>query len=215
MKIKAAIFDVDGVLLDTVPYHFKAWKKLFEEQGIKFTFNDYLLKVNGLPRITGIKNIIKSKNLNLLEHLANQKQKYFTEFVLNKPPQPLEGALELINELFKKNIKLAAASSSKNAPLLLESSGLSSYLSVIVGGMDFKKPKPDPEIFLTASNELDVPPFNSVVFEDAFLGIIAAKKANMKTIGLLTSNDKNIKKEADITIKSLKQKLEILSFVFS
>lgn len=211
--VKAIIFDVDGVLLDTVPYHYKAWKKLFKEQNIKFTFADYLLKVNGIPRKNGLKNIIPHLEEKELEILSQKKQDYFLELVTKYPPPPLPGVIPILKIFKKKGIKLAAASSSKNVSLLLKRSGLTIYLSAIISGNDFKKPKPDPELFILASKRIKVKPSECAVIEDAAIGIEAAKNGKMQTIGILTSNDKLIKNIADLTIKSFLEKDKILEFI--
>lgn len=212
--ITAVIFDVDGVLLDTVPYHFEAWKKLFLDQGITFTFQDYLQKVNGVPRLSGISNIMPNLNPKDLELLANKKQSYFLRSVTENSPKPLDGVVKLLEELKKIKVKVAAASSSKNAFQLLENAGLLKYLDAVVGGHDFTRSKPDPELFLVASKKLNVNPSNCVVVEDAAIGIMAAKNANMKTIGILSSDDQEIKKIADISLKSLMESQKIINFIF-
>lgn len=211
--IHAAIFDVDGVLLDTVPYHFSAWQKMFAEEGVPLTFANYLEKLNGLPRLTGITNVLGNRPKEYLEELAQKKQNYYLTLVAQNPPKPLEGVVELFALLSTKGILLAAASSSKNAPLLLEKAGLSSSLVTIVGGSDFSLPKPNPDIFLTASKRLGVEPSHCIVFEDAASGIQAAKTAGMKTIGLLTSHDLAIPKLAGKTVLSLANPQEIMDFI--
>lgn len=211
--IKAVIFDVDGVLLDTVPYHFKAWKKLFLDQGVRFTFQDYLQKVNGIPRLSGISNIMPNLNPKELETLADKKQSYFLKSITENSPKPLDGVVNLLKELKRRKIKIAAASSSKNAPKLLKNAGLSEYFDAVVGGHDFTRSKPDPELFLVASKKLNIDPFNCVVVEDAAAGVQAAKNANMKTIGILTSADQEIKNIADISLKSLKESETVINFI--
>lgn len=214
-KIKAVIFDVDGVLLNTVPYHFDAWKKMFKAYGINLTFDYYLLKINGLPRITGIKNILPNVNEKELEALADKKQGFFKQSIADNPPGPLSGVIEFLNKLKDLNIKMVAASSSKNAPLLLEQSGIHAYFSAILSGADFTHPKPHPELFLKASRRIHVSADECAVIEDAFLGIQAAKNAGMKTIGLLTSKDTKIKEFADLTIDSLKNHNQIFDFILN
>lgn len=212
-KIQAVIFDVDGVLLDSVPYHFNAWKKLFNEYGIKFTFDDYLQKVNGLPRLTGIKNILPQLNNNELEIQAEKKQNYFLAMVSKKPPKPLSGVVKLLKKLKKLNIKTAAASSSKNSPYLLKKAGLDTYFYAIISGNDFVHSKPHPDIFITASKKLSVSSESCVVVEDAAIGIQAAKNADMKTIGVLTSNDTTIVDLADLTMKSMEDQSSVLNYI--
>lgn len=111
------------------------------------------------------------------------------------------------------NILLAAASSSKNAPILLERSGLSKCLDVVVGGNDFLKSKPDPEIFSKACRRLKAIPSHCVVIEDSAIGVILAKNAYMKTIGVLSSKDTKIKELTDLTINSLKNHKSIINFL--
>lgn len=213
--IKAVIFDVDGVLLDTVPYHFQAWKKLFESQGKSFSMNDYLLRVNGVPRHVGIKNILTKASDEELNMLALQKQTYFLELVTQNPPQPLDGIIMLLRKLKTKKYILAAASSSKNAPMLLKKAKLARFFSTVVGGNDFKLPKPHPDLFLTASNRLNIAPYHCIVIEDATIGIQAGKNAGMKTIGVLSSGDKKIKAQATYYISSMRDYEKALQFIES
>lgn len=150
-----------------------------------------------------------------LETFAAQKQNYLVDLITKKPPKPLPGVVRFLKKIQQKNFKMAAASSSKNAPLLLEKSGLNIYFHAQVSGSDFKKPKPNPEIFLLASQRLKVPPERCIVVEDSYFGILAAKKCKMKTIGLMTSNDKKIPGLADITVGSLQDSKKIIDFIES
>lgn len=211
MKVKAVIFDVDGVLVDTVPYHFEAWRRMFEEEGVKFDFDDYVQKVNGLPRDAGIKNMLPLVIPVKLKNLAGKKQSYFLEAFNDKPPLPMEGVLPFLNFLRQKKILTVAASSSKNAPYVLQKLGIAGLLKSVTSGNDFKKPKPDPEIFLTAAKKAGVNPENCVVVEDALSGVRAARRGGMYSVGLLTSNDLQIVDEAHLTVSSLKEYIRILS----
>lgn len=213
MDIKAVIFDVDGVLLDTVPYHFKAWKKLFTNQGIIFTFKDYLQKVNGVPRLSGISNIMPNLSKKNLEILASEKQSYFKKLTSDNPPKPLDGVIILLKKLKNYKVKLAAASSSKNAPELLKNAGISQYFDTIVSGHDFTKSKPDPELFLVACKKININPYNCVVIEDAAIGIKAAKNAGMKTVEILNSYNLDNKTIADLTVYSLRESEKIMIFI--
>lgn len=215
MKINTVIFDVDGVLLDTIPYHFQAWKKVFNELEIDFNFNDYLMKVNGLPRIIGITNILSSIDKEVIDEIAKRKQEYFLEKVEKEYPRPLSGVISFLKILKKKNINIAAASSSKNAFFLLKKARISSYFDEIITGNDFTKSKPDSELFLIACNRLSANPWECLVVEDAAVGVQAAINAKMKTVGLLSSRDNKIV-IADLVINSLQDYRKILeNFIFT
>ncbi len=210
---KAVIFDVDGVLVDTVPYHFLAWQKMFQEAGALFNFEDYLEKVNGLPRAIGIKNVLTDVGDEDLDRLAEIKQNYFLEMVDHKPPKPLPGVKLFLQNLGKNLFYIAAASSSKNAPFVLNKTKLDHFFYTIVSGNDFRKPKPDPELFLTAANRLGMNPSECVVFEDAYHGVEAGKRGGMYTIGLLTSNDQKIPEIAHYIVRDFKKHQLILQHI--
>ena len=112
-----------------------------------------------------------------------------------------------------KNVKLAAASSSKNAPHLLKNLGISDYFTVIISGSDFTKPKPDPQIFTLTADKLKVPYKHVVVIEDAYHGALAGKKAGMRVIGLMTSNDEKLYTISDFVTDSLKNYQEVIEFL--
>jgi len=212
---KTVIFDVDGVLLNTIPYHFSAWQKLFHEEGELFTEKDYLEKVNGLPRDTGIRNVLPRVDEERLHELADKKQQYFLDQVKKSTPRPLAGVTLFRHELQLRDIRIAAASSSKNAPTLLENASLAKFFQTIVSGEDFKRSKPDPEIFQVTSKRLGANPRACIVIEDSYHGIHAAKNARMKTIGILSSNDKKIAETADFIIDSLLEYKKCLAYIDS
>ncbi|MBL7068926.1 MAG: beta-phosphoglucomutase family hydrolase [Candidatus Omnitrophica bacterium] len=205
MSFKGAIFDLDGVIVDTVPLHFKAWKKMFGEYGKGFTFEDYKEKVDGIPRNAGARAILTDISDAELEKAAAKKQGYFLEFLKADGITVYETTRKLIEELRSKSISIAAISSSKNCPYILNKAGLDSLLDAVISGMDIKKGKgkPDPWIFLTAMERLGLKPEECVVFEDAVLGVEAAKRAGMKTVGIDRHNDPTRLMKADIIIKDL------------
>ncbi|WP_045165938.1 HAD family hydrolase [Caldicellulosiruptor naganoensis] len=183
-KIKAAIFDMDGVLTDTVKLHFKAWKEMFNNHGYKFEYEDYKQKVDGKPRMDGIKSIVGDLSEEQLISMAEEKQRYFLELVETDSLEAFEDAIWILQYFKQNSVKLAVASSSKNTSKILTKLGIDKMFDTIVTGYDFKKGKPDPEIFLTAAKRLNVNPRECVVFEDAIDGIKAGISAGMLTIGV-------------------------------
>ncbi len=186
-KISAVIFDVDGVLVDTVPFHLRAWQRAFQEEGIAFGPEEYQ-KINGLPRDEGIRIILQTRATpTRIREVGDRKQKYYLEFLAGNPPRPLAGILRLLVEIKQAGWRCAAASSSKNARKVLETAGLLNSFDVIVTGNDFKKPKPDPEIFLTAAHLLGMEPAFVAVVEDAQNGVAAARAGGFYCVAVANS----------------------------
>lgn len=203
--LKGAIFDLDGVIVDTVPLHFKAWKRMFEEYGHRFTFEDYKNKVDGIPRVDGARAILTDLSDKELKQACDKKQGYYLQY-LKKDKVPIYSeTIDLIKELRSKGIKVAVISSSKNTPYILESIGLIDKIDTKIDGNDITKGKPDPQIFLMAAEKLGVSPENCVVFEDAVLGVQAAKRAGMLCIGIDRHNDPASLKHADLIVKDLQE----------
>jgi len=203
--LKGAIFDLDGVIVDTVPLHFKAWKKMFAEYGIEFAFEDYKEKVDGIPRINGARAILKNLDEEELKKAAVKKQRYFLEFLEKEGIKVHESTLNLIKELKKNNIKVAVISSSKNCLPILKGAEIEHLFEVIITGNDIKKGKPDPEVFLLACQNLKLSPPQCIVFEDAVLGVEAAKRGNFKCIGIDRYNNPARLSKADLVVKDLSE----------
>ena len=205
MSFKAAIFDLDGVVVNTVPVHFKAWKKMFEEYGKTFTFDDYQAKVDGIPRTDGTRAILTDLSPEELEEAATKKQTYFLEFLNQSEIPRYDSTIRLIHELKKAGKKVAVVSSSKNCPDILKRIGLYNDLDYVISGADITKGKPDPQIFLMAAEKLGASPSESIVFEDAVLGVKAGKNAMMKCVGIDRYDDHARLKQADIIVGDLEE----------
>lgn len=208
MKFKGAIFDLDGVIVNTVPIHFEAWKKMFLEYGKKFTFKDYKEKVDGIPRDDGARAILTDLSAAELEQATDKKQKYFLEYLKKEKIPVFETTIDLIKQLKKKNVQVAVISSSKNSPYVLKSIGLMDSplrIDTEINGSDIARGKPDPQIFLIAAARLKLQPENCIVFEDAVLGVEAAKSAKMFCIGIDRYNAPERLKQADLIVKDLKE----------
>ncbi len=186
--IKAVIFDLDGVIIDTAHYHYIAWKRLASEFGITLTpAHNELLK--GVSRMRSLEIILSLGNIDLpleqREQLAEKKNNWFVEYIESiRPEEIFPGVIELIRALKKKGVKVGLASSSKNAPRVIELLGISSDFDTIVDGTMIIHTKPDPEIFLLAAHELGVEPKYCLVFEDAEAGVEAGLAAGMKCVGV-------------------------------
>jgi len=214
MKFKAAIFDLDGVIVNTVPIHFRAWQRMFSEYGKEFDFNDYKEKVDGIPRLDGCRAILTDASDDIIKEASDKKQIYYLEYLNKEGVEAYQTTISLLKDLISRKIETAVVSSSKNCLLILERVGITDLFKVKLSGNDITKGKPDPQIFLMAAEQLGVDPKESIVFEDATLGIDAGKSAGMVCVGIDRDNNPHLFKKADIVVSDLGevdfQKLESL-----
>ena len=188
-KIKAIIFDLDGVIVDTAIFHFQAWKKLANTMDFELTEaqNEQLKGISRLESLDILLEIGKIDSISDEEkqQLATRKNEWYRENILKMTPRDiLPGVKNFLEELKKAHYKIAIGSSSKNAGTILERIGMKDFFDVVVDGTKITRSKPDPEVFLKGAQELNIPPEQCLVFEDAESGIEAAKNAGMKTIGV-------------------------------
>lgn len=186
--MKACIFDLDGVIVDTAKYHFLAWKKLASELGINITENDNE-RLKGVGRRESLEIILSiggvTKSAKEKDILTEKKNSWFVEFIqAMKKDEIFEGVKDLLADLRKNKVHIALASSSKNAQTVISKLEISDWFEVVVDGTMISHSKPDPEIFLTAAKRLNVSPVECVVVEDAEAGVEAALSAGMKCIGI-------------------------------
>jgi beta-phosphoglucomutase family hydrolase len=201
---KGAIFDLDGVIVDTVPLHFEAWKYLFETvHGIPFSKTDYDAKVDGKPRIDGVRSIMPSLTKEEAIAAGNVKQRYYLELIEQGKLVQFTSSVKLIKELIAHKILLAAASSSKNARFILSKIGLLSDFNAIISGDDFTHGKPHPEIFLNAAKALKLDVKECIVFEDSIAGVQAAKAGGFICVGIDRHNNPANYHAADLVVKDL------------
>lgn len=203
-EIKACLFDLDGVLVDTAKYHFLAWKRLADELNIKFTKEDNE-RLKGVSRMRSLDIILEIGGVDLdseakLE-LAAKKNNWYIDFISElNPEEILPGAEEFLKLTKANNFKLALGSASKNSMLILNKLNLVDYFDAIIDGTKVSKAKPDPEVFLRGAEELKVRPEQCVVFEDAEAGVEAAINAGMYCVGI---GSPQILKKANLIISGL------------
>lgn len=187
--IKGVIFDLDGVLVSTDELHFKAWKMLAEELGItNFTKEDNKLQ-KGVSRMESLEVVLRKGDKQYSEEekieLATRKNNYYIDLLQSLTEEAiLKDVIVTLEMLHKRGIAIAVGSASKNAVIILEKTGLDQYIDQVSSGLDTTKSKPDPEVFLIAARKLNLPNEQCLVVEDSAAGIIAAKSANMMTLGV-------------------------------
>jgi len=210
--IRACIFDLDGVIVDTAHYHFIAWRRLAKELGVVLTEKENE-RLKGVSRMSSLEIILALGGVVLgeaeKEKLAEKKNAWFVEYVnAMKPEEIFPGVKKLILDLKNLGIKVALASSSKNAGTVIQLLKIEKEFDAVVDGKMVTHSKPDPEIFLLAAKKLGVEPGYCVVFEDAEAGVEAALRAGMKCVGVGSADQLGkanlvVKKTADVDITKL------------
>ncbi len=212
-KLELAIFDLDGVLVDTAKYHYLAWKKLGKEMGFDFT-EEQNEDFKGVSRMACMDIMCKLGNCEDMPQeerirVANKKNDDYLEFINQIDDSELLPGVKATLIMLKENgVKIALGSASKNAMVILERTGIVELFDAVIDGNKVSKAKPDPEVFVLAAQTLNISPENSIVFEDAYAGVEAAKNANMLCVGIGTKE--NLPK-ADIILENVGQfSLEIV-----
>ena len=201
--MEGAIFDLDGVLVDTAVYHYQAWKRLADELGFDFLPSDNE-RLKGVSRERSLEILLEIGHISATETeklaMADKKNRWYVEMLQGLTPDHLlDGALAYLIKLRGNGVKIALGSASKNAPLILEKTGIASLFDTIVDGNQVTKAKPDPEIFLKAAAMLRLPEKSCVVYEDSQAGIDAARAAGMGTVavdqlGVLNNADRYVRR---------------------
>lgn len=205
-EIKACLFDLDGVIVDTAKYHFKAWKQLANQLGIDFTENENE-KLKGVSRMESLQLIlgwggIEKSEEEMLE-LATLKNDWYVAMITEmSADEVLPGAEDLLKELRANNIKIALGSASKNSVMILQKINLLDAFDAIIDGTKVTKSKPNPEVFLKGAEALGVDPKNCIVFEDAEAGVEAGVNAQMRVVGI---GSKEVLHQANWVVDGLHQ----------
>ncbi len=201
---KGVIWDMDGVIANTAPYHFKAWQKVFQKIAVIFTEDDF--KHNfGKRNDTIIRNILGEPiTPSKIDAIGREKEKAFRKLV-KQNIKPLPGAIKLIKSLGEHGFKTALASSApvENIQLITQSLGINNCFQAIVTSQDVTEGKPSPQGFLLAAQKLGVEPKRCVVIEDAIAGVTASKRAGMYCIAVTNSHPKENLAEADYIVDTL------------
>lgn len=203
-KDKAVIWDMDGVIADTAPYHFKAWQQVFKKRGVEFTEADFKRNF-GRRNDTIIRDILgEGLSQSDIDAIVSEKEEGF-RYRVRHNIKPLPGAIELIKSLGEYGFSIALASSApiENIQLVLEGLGISDYFQAIVWGREVKEGKPSPQGFLLAAKKLGLAPESCIVIEDAVAGVTAAKRAGMHCLAVTNTHPRMSLMEADLVVDTL------------
>jgi len=204
MKIKAVIFDLDGVIVDTVPAHYIAWKTIADELGIAFD-KEQNEQLKGVSRIQSMEKILAlgqvSKTAEEVLELTEKKNKIYVDIISEMTPDDiLPGVVNFLEMLETQGIPKSIGSASKNTPTILKAVGLTGRFDCIVDGNSVQRSKPDPQVFLKGAEGMGKAPEECVVFEDAISGVQAAKAGGMYCIGV---GKTEILGEADLVVPDM------------
>jgi len=201
--MRAVLWDLDGVLVDSAPFHLQAWRELMASLGRELSEADFQ-RTFGLRNDVVLRDLLGDLPAAEVERLGAHKEALFRRAALGNIVA-LPGALALLRLLRERGLKLALVSSAPqgNIDLMLGSLGVEADFDVIVGGEDVTQGKPDPEGFLLAARRLGVPPAECVVIEDALGGVEAAKRGGMLCVGVCHDRPREALAKADLVVEGL------------
>jgi len=206
----ALIFDMDGVLVDSNPFHVQKWIEFLHERGIPYNAEDLPKQILGSRNDTALRRFFgRDLAEGEIEKLSEDLEARFRA-AFRPHAQPLLGLKTLMDECRGEGIPLAVASSAmtKNVDFVVDTLKLRSYFASIVTGDDVSRPKPDPEIYIQAAERLTLAPAKCVAFEDSFVGIESAKRASMKCVAIASTfpaEELRSQTQADLVVKNFEE----------
>ena len=214
--LEAVLWDMDGVIADTMQYHYSAWRDILKGMGVTMTEEEFRPLFG--QRHDNIIRYALGNNMTheQIEALSEKKQTLYRQRV-SKDIRALPGAIELMKTLNKNKIKLAVASSAtkENMDIIVHGLDIEKYFQEFVNGPEVAEGKPSPLIFQLAAKKLGVPVVDCVVLEDAIAGVTAAKQGGMKCVAVTNSLPREKLKEADLIVDSLEEvNIEVLKELF-
>ena len=185
----AAIFDMDGVLVDSEPYHHAAWHRVCLEEGVILTLAQVTERTLGRPVRESLPTLLgRPLDPDEIERLTHRKAAFYEE-ASGGTVREVHGAVAFVRSLAGLGVRCALATSALPYRVIpvLDALQLADQFQVRVTGHEVQRGKPDPEVYLTAASRLGIAPDACVVFEDAPVGIHAARLAGMSVVGVATS----------------------------
>jgi beta-phosphoglucomutase len=185
-SIAAVVFDLDGVLADTIELHYQSWQRVADDIGLSFDRASYE-QILGRNREDSVDYLLAGRSISPQERhrILRLKNEYYIELLADlQPSDLLPGVREMLKDLQAQNIPIAIGSSSKNAEIVLQKLGIRHCFQQVADGASVDNPKPHPAVFLKAAELLEVPPERCLVVEDAAAGVTAALAAGMTVLGV-------------------------------
>lgn len=204
MTVRAILWDLDGVIVNSMEFHYQAYREVLSERGVKLSREMYLRELIGLRNYVILRRLLGDLPDEEIEALAARKEEAFRRLVSGHV-KALPGAERLVRRSKEGGMRQAIVSSTsrQNIEVMLGSLGLLDEFDTAVGEEDAARGKPDPEGFLLAASRLGVAARDCVVIEDAPEGIAAGKVARMQCIGVTTTRPAERLAQADLVVDSL------------
>jgi beta-phosphoglucomutase len=202
----AVIFDMDGVIVDTNPFHKKAIHQFCEKYGFQLTENELLNKVYGRTNRDWISNLFGTLTSEKLEEYAGEKEHLFRE-IYAPYIHPVKGLLPFLDMLDKHRIPRAIATSAPrvNVDFVLARTGIGSYFTTILDERMVSRGKPDPEIYIKTAQALGLPNERCIVIEDSLSGVEAGQQSGSKVIGVTTTHTREELDHTNLVIDDFEQ----------
>jgi beta-phosphoglucomutase family hydrolase len=187
----AAIFDMDGTLIDNTPFHFKSWQMMYRKYNKgELSKETYYGEISGVPVMQTIRRVFgEGKTEKELEALLDEKEDFYRQSYLPYLA-PINGLENFLSELKDAGVKMAMGTSATQADIdfIFDHIPIAQYFDVVINSTHVTRPKPDPQVFLKAAEKLRMPPVKCVVFEDSLAGVKAANSAGMKVAAITTGH---------------------------
>jgi beta-phosphoglucomutase family hydrolase len=202
--IAAILWDLDGVIVDSAPFHYEAYRRVLAARGVLLSEERFRKELLGLRNEAILQALLGATGPAEARRLAAQKEAIFRRLLRGRV-RALPGALPLLRRARQAGLRQAIVSSTprRNIATILKELGAGELLDAVVGEEDAARGKPDPEGFLIAAARLGVPPQGCVVIEDAPQGIAAGKAAGMRVIAVSTTRPPELLAQADLVVPSL------------
>jgi beta-phosphoglucomutase len=200
------IFDMDGVLVDSGPWHLESWRRLAMEHAGQTISEARFARSFGQRSAEIIEAWFGVTDPEMVRRLDGRKEAIYRELIRGRVPA-MPGAMEILQELRRSEIRVAIGSSgpAENVSLVCAEMGLDRMVDAVVTGADVQAGKPDPSVFLLAASRLGVEPRRCVVIEDAWSGVEAAKRAGMRCVALAADPPRPGLELADLRVCGLRE----------
>ena len=203
LSLYAVLWDLDGVLIDSSQQHLESWKRVLPRFGLAMTkeLHKQTFGMNSREILAIV--LGEPPEADLLRRISSEKESTFRE-IIRGSIEPLTGAVELLEQFHSAKMRQAIASSApeENIQIVIDELQIGGYFRVLVSGQDLPA-KPDPAVYLEAARQIERGPEACVVVEDTVVGVLGAKKAGMRAVGVTTTHPANELQDADLVVESL------------